>query len=87
MGAVESETLDLRIAKPLLLITTPIGLAWGFYEAYRLAGGLVFLMVALVAVLGAAMGSVVMTVRRERKAERMKQAQTPSSGRGENAVD
>jgi hypothetical protein len=60
----------VRIAKPLLLITTPIGLAWGFYEAYRLAGGLVFLMVALVSVIAAAMGSVILTIRRERKAER-----------------
>lgn len=63
----------MRIAKPLLLITTPLGVAWGFYEAYRLAGGLVFLMIALVAVIGAAMGSVILTVRKEREAERMKQ--------------
>lgn len=65
----------MRIAKPLLLVTTPIGLAWGFYEAYRLAGGLVFLMVALVAVITAAMGSVVLTIRRERREEQERERQ------------
>ena len=59
----------MKIAKPLLLVTTPIGLAWGLYEAHRLAGGLVFIMAALVAVMGVAMASVVMTIRRERKKE------------------
>ena len=59
----------MRIAKPLLLVTTPIGVAFGLYEAWRLAGGLVFLMAALIAVIGVAMLSVVMTIRRERQAE------------------
>lgn len=59
----------MKIAKPLLLITTPIGLAFGLYEAHRLAGGLVFIMAALIAVMGVAMASVVMTIRRERKKE------------------
>lgn len=60
----------MKIAKPLLLITTPIGLAYGLYEGYRLAGGLVFLMAAMIGVFAVAMGSVVLTVRREREAER-----------------
>lgn len=64
----------MRIAKPLLLITTPIGLAFGLYEGWRLAGGLVFLMAALILVFGAAMGSVVLTIRKERAAERAKHA-------------
>ena len=51
----------MRIAKPLLLVTTPLGLLEGFYECYKLAGGLLFLMVAMVGVLVAALG----TVRRE----------------------
>jgi hypothetical protein len=63
----------VKIAKPLLLITTPIGLALGLYEAYRLAGGLVFLMAAMITVIAVAMGSVVLTIRREREAERRKQ--------------
>jgi hypothetical protein len=59
----------MRIGKPLLLTTTPIGLVWGFYEAWRLAGGLVFLMLALVSLIGVAMASVVLTVRREKREE------------------
>lgn len=62
----------MKIAKPLLLITTPIGLAFGLYEAHRLAGGLVFIMAALIAVIGVAMGSVVMTIRKERREEEQK---------------
>ena len=60
----------MRIAKPLLLVTTPIGLVEGFYECYRLAGGLLFLMVAMVGVMGVAMATVVATIRREEKASR-----------------
>lgn len=59
----------MRIAKPLLLITTPLGLGFGIYEAYRLAGGLVFLMIALVSLIGVAMATVVVTVRREKREE------------------
>jgi uncharacterized membrane protein YccC len=57
----------MRIAKPLLLVATPIGVAGGLYEGYRLAGGLVFLMAALIALIGTALWSVVRTVRRERR--------------------
>lgn len=59
----------MRIAKPLLLITTPLGVIGGVYEGYRLAGGLVFLMVALLLMITAAIGTVVSTVRREAAAE------------------
>jgi hypothetical protein len=59
----------MRIAKPMLLISTPIGLGFGIYEAFRLAGGLAFLMIALVSVIGVAMATVVATVRREKRAE------------------
>ena len=67
----------MKIAKPLLLITTPIGLAIGLYEGYRLAGGLVVVMAAMIGVIAVAMGSVVLTIRREREAERRKQAGEP----------
>jgi predicted MFS family arabinose efflux permease len=70
----------MKIAKPLLLITTPIGLAIGLYEGYRLAGGLVFLMAAMIGVIAVAMASVVLTIRREREAERRKQEQQPPDG-------
>lgn len=63
----------MRIAKPLLVITTPIGLAGGLYEGYRLAGGLVLIMAALICFMGAAMGSVILTIRKERAAARKAQ--------------
>ena len=58
----------MRIAKPLLMVTTPIGVISGFYECYRLAGGLLFLMVAMVGVMVVAFGTVIATVRREARA-------------------
>jgi hypothetical protein len=70
----------MKIAKPLLLVTTPIGLIGGIYEAYRLAGGLVFLFVALIALIGTAMGTLVYTFQKEKaEAERKAAAaQNPS---------
>jgi len=60
----------MKIAKPLLLVTTPLGIAGGLFEAYRLAGGLVILMAAMMGVVGAGFGMVVAAVRREKAAER-----------------
>ncbi|HEY6456874.1 MAG TPA: hypothetical protein VIY90_16485 [Steroidobacteraceae bacterium] len=37
----------MRIAKPILLVSTPLGVAFGLVEGYRLAGGLVVLMAAM----------------------------------------
>ncbi len=74
----------MRIAKPMLLISTPIGVGFGIYEAFRLAGGLAFLMIALVSLIGVAMATVVVTVRREKREElaaRAREAQpTPVEG-------
>lgn len=64
----------MKIAKPLLLVTTPVGLVIGLYEAHRVAGGLVFIMAALITVIGVAMASVVLTVRRERREEEARKA-------------
>ena len=60
----------MRIAKPILLVSTPLGVAFGLVEGYRLAGGLVVLMAAMLGVIFIAAGSVVRTVRREQLAER-----------------
>ena len=57
----------MKIAKPLMLWMTPVGVAGGLYHGYRLAGGLVFLMAALLAMMAAAVGMLVSTVRRERR--------------------
>jgi predicted MFS family arabinose efflux permease len=65
----------MKIAKPLLMVTTPVGIVWGLYEGWRLAGGLVFLMAALIGLIGVAMGSVVLTIRRERRQEEQRAQQ------------
>ena len=54
----------------MLLVSTPIGVAFGLMEGYRLAGGLVVLMAAMLAVVFIAAGTVVRTVRREQLAAR-----------------
>lgn len=67
----------MKIAKPLLLVSTPIGVVWGLLEAYRLAGGLVLLMAAMVGTMAAAAGTVVATIRRERAAEQLAHSSQP----------
>ena len=64
----------MRIAKPLLLVTTPIGVIGAIYEAYRQAGGLVILMVALMSLIAVAFGSLVYTIRREAAEEKLRTA-------------
>jgi len=60
----------MRIAKPILLVTTPLGVAIGVYEAWELAGGLVVLLIMLIAMFGVAILTVVSTVRREAREEK-----------------
>jgi hypothetical protein len=67
----------MKIAKPLLLVTTPLGLIDGFYECYKLAGGLLVLMIAMVGVVGVGFATVIATVRRE---ERERNHVKPSAG-------
>jgi hypothetical protein len=55
----------VKIAKPMLLVTTPLGVIEGVYECYKLAGGLVFIMLAMLGVMSWAAVSVVLAVRRE----------------------
>lgn len=70
----------MRIAKPMLLILTPLGVGFGLYEAWRLAGGLVFLMAGLLGVMGAAFATIIVTIRRERAEElAARQRQPPDS--------
>ena len=57
----------MKIAKPMMIWMTPVGVIGGLYHGYQLAGGLVVLMAALVAMMAAAVGMVVATVRRERR--------------------
>jgi hypothetical protein len=60
----------MKIGKPLLLVITPIGVIGGLYEAWRLAGGLVLLMAALVGMMIAAFAQLVLTIRREQRQSR-----------------
>lgn len=68
----------MRIAKPLLLISTPLGVAGGLREAWRFNHGLAFLMAAMLLVVGVAAGSVVAIARRER-GEEQERRQPPFS--------
>ena len=58
---------DMKIAKPLLLVSTPLGMVTGLIEAYRLVGGLAILMFAMMAMLGIAAASVVYTIKKEKR--------------------
>jgi hypothetical protein len=71
-GRAEDYALGMRIAKPILLVSTPVGVAFGLMEGYRLAGGLVVLMAAMLGVVSVAAGTVFATVRREQRAARSK---------------
>lgn len=42
----------MRTAKPLLLVSTPIGVGWGLIEAWRVGWWLGTLMLVLVTVVG-----------------------------------
>jgi hypothetical protein len=59
----------MRIAKPLLLVSTPVGLAGGLYSAYQFSPGLAFLMGGLIALVGCGVGTLVLMVREEQAAE------------------
>lgn len=63
----------MRIAKPILLVTTPVGLAIGLMEGYHLAGGLVVLMAIMVALFGIGILSIVRAVRSETAAAARKE--------------
>lgn len=56
----------MRIARPILLVTTPIGVIFGLREAYRLAGPrMALLMAAMLAVVGALVWWTVRRIRHE----------------------
>ena len=57
----------MKIAKPLLLVSTPLGMVTGLIEAYRLVGGLAILMFAMMAMLGIAAAGVVYTIKKEKR--------------------
>jgi hypothetical protein len=61
----------MRIARPILLVTTPVGVAFGLREAWRLAGpGMALLMAAMLTVVGALVWWTVRRIQQENKADR-----------------
>jgi hypothetical protein len=56
----------MRIAKPVLLTITPIGVGWGLHEAWRFHWWLAVLMGALLTVISLFMWSIVKRIRAER---------------------
>ncbi len=56
----------MRIAKPMLLVMTPVGVGWGLVEAWRFHPGLAVLMALLVTVVGLFFWMTVRRIRSER---------------------
>jgi hypothetical protein len=56
----------MRIAKPLLLTLTPIGVVWGLIEAARFHWWLAVLMGVLLGVISLFVWSVIRRIRQER---------------------
>ena len=59
----------MRIAKPVLLVSTPIGVAWGLYEAWKIRWWLGLLMAVLVGVIGLFSWMTVRRIQLDRGAE------------------
>jgi membrane protein implicated in regulation of membrane protease activity len=58
----------VRIARPILLVTTPIGVIFGLREAWRLAGPkMAVLMAAMLAVVAALVWWTVRRIQQEEK--------------------
>lgn len=57
----------MKIAKPILLVSTPIGVVWGVVEAYRFKPILAVLMGLLLGVISAFMWYTVRTIRHEQR--------------------
>ncbi|MEO8314702.1 MAG: hypothetical protein ABI645_07895 [Pseudomonadota bacterium] len=55
----------MKFSSRLLMVITPLGVAIGLYEAWHLAGKLVFLMALQIIALAAGVVAVVRIVRRE----------------------
>lgn len=64
----------MRIAKPLLLVTTPLGVVFGLQEAWRFHWWLAVLMAALIGVISGFIWLTISRIRREQGA-----AQAPSA--------
>ena len=57
----------MRIGKPLLAVSTTVGLVAGIYEGYRLTGSLMWIFTGIIALFGAAVAWTVLRMRREQR--------------------
>jgi hypothetical protein len=57
----------MKIAKPMLLVLTPIGVSWGLFEAWRFHWWLAVLMAVLVGVISLFMWMTVKRIRDEKR--------------------
>jgi len=74
----------VRIARPILLVTTPIGVIFGLREAWRLAGPrMAVLMALMLAVVSAFAWWTVQKIRAERQPSPGVPPTSPACGRGE----
>jgi hypothetical protein len=60
----------MRIAKPVLLVSTPIGVARGLYEAWKVRWWLGLLMAVLVGVIGVFSWMTIRRVQLDRLADK-----------------
>ena len=60
----------MRIAKPILAVTTPLGVAIGLYQAWQFGPHLAVLMTIMMGVLGALVWFTVRRIRAEHKQQR-----------------
>lgn len=61
----------MRIAKPLLLVTTPVGVVWGIVEANRFHTWLAVLMIVLLTFISLCIGMTMRIIRRERRTQQL----------------
>ena len=57
----------MRIAKPILAVTTPLGVAIGLYQAWQFGPHLALLMALMMAVVGVFIFFTVRRIRAERR--------------------
>lgn len=57
----------MRIGKPIMLATTPIGLILGVYEGYHLAGPVMTVAVVMILLFSAGIAWTVLRARREQQ--------------------
>jgi len=71
----------MKIAKPLLLVSTPIGVIWGVVVAWKMKPWLGILMAILLCVISIFIGYTVHVIRRE---HRQSQTSRSSSSNADN---